>query len=354
MEAKERNFSLVRLGHLPTAIATAWWYASLLVKGHLILVEGEEGVGKGYFACWCLVQMAKGLWGPATPGLYLTTEEDDTTIQERLKAAGWDPDVDAPIDIIRVNGGDSNVLMPLDYRAMVGLVKQYGYGMVVADVLRDHCAPTEDMGIRQRSNNDETWIRPAAGRWEDLAVETGATVIGLHHRNKSELGSARSKSSGSGAWRQRARLVIVLVEVAGDHALAVDKQNIGKRIQQVWPYDLIEVTEDYGRFEISEPDSEFDTIDKWERVMRKRLTEELVIDPVDLVAGWCVDLSENGCMRDDDGDVWLPIVEVIATETCLSRQKTRDALASLVEQGLVVRKADKRLAGYGTYFWKLK
>jgi RecA-family ATPase len=301
-----------------------------VAKGHLILVEGEEGVGKGYFAVWCLVQLAKGHWGPKTAGLYLSTEEEPDVIQERLLAAGWDPEVDAPIHILRVNNGDSMALMPLDYAAMVALVRQWRYGLVVVDVLRDHCAPTEDMGIRQRSNNDETWIRPAAGAWERLAAVTGAGVLGLHHRNKSETGSARAKSTGSGAWRQRARLVIVLVEVSGDRALAVDKQNIGRRVEGIWPYDLKVVTEDYGRFELGTFDDRYAGIDAWEKAMRKLADVDFEFNPAAVVEQWCEQTLPAG-----EIDLRLPRQDELAGLVHLSRRKLKDAMDELKGRDLL-------------------
>lgn len=303
-------------------------------------MEGEEGVGKGYFAIWCVVQIVKGLWGEKAPCLYLTSEEEPWVIQERCRAAGWDPDVDAAIHVLRINGGDSIVQLPFDYVAMTAYIKQFGYGMVVVDVLRDHCAPTKEMGITQRSNNDETWIRPAAGAWERLACETGITVLGLHHRNKSEGGSSRSKSTGSGAWRQRARLVIVLVEVAGDHALAVDKQNIGRRARCIWPFDLIEVTEDYGRFELGEVDASYETIDQWEKARRKDAEAPLQMDPVDTLKCWCETRLEE--LGEAVIDLRLPKQRDLAKEVGLSQEKTKKAVFDLTEQGyMAVRRVGR-------------
>jgi hypothetical protein len=323
----------------------------LILRAHLTLVEGEEGVGKGYFVIWALVNLAKGAWGPPTPGLYLTSEEEPVAVQERLRAAGWDPATDAPIHCLRINGGDDVVKLPLDFAAMAAYVKQYGYGIVVVDVLRDHCAPTEDMGIRQRSNNDETWIRPAAGAWERLGTTTGAAVLGLHHRNKSRDGNARSKSTGSGAWRQRARAVLVLAEVGGDRAIAMDKQNIGKRAEQVWPYDLEEVSEEYGRFVLGEPDDRYPKIDAWEKAMTKLAEADFEIDPTSEIETWCDRLSENGCLRDEAGDMRLPTREIIQRETGLTRRKIQEAIATLIGQGYIVQKPVRPLDGYSKYFW---
>jgi hypothetical protein len=329
----------------------SWWLANLILRGHLTLVEGEEGVGKGYFAIWSLVCLSKGLWGPKTPGLYLTSEEEPVAVQERLRAAGWDPATDAPIHVLRVDGGDDVVKLPLDFAAMAAYIKQYGYGIVVVDVLRDHCAPTEDMGIRQRSNNDETWIRPAAGAWERLAATTGATVLGLHHRNKSREGNARSKSMGSGAWRQRARAVIVLAEVGDSRAIAMDKQNIGRKIAGVWSFDLEEVTEEYGRFVLGELDDRYKDINVWEKSMRKLEDVDFEFDPKAEVEAWCERAEANGALRDAVGDIRLPAKEVLQRETSLSREKVQQAIAGLVQDGYVVIKPVGNLTGYSKYFW---
>lgn len=295
---KHKHFEFIRMGALPSLPPLSWWIPRLLPRGCLVLVEGAEGVGKGYFACWCLVQMASGAWGPPMAGAYLSSEEEPEVIQARLLAAGYDPDRHAPIVVLRVNGGDDLLQLPEDLAALRGIVRQYRLGMVVVDVLRDHSAPTEDMGILQRSNNDETWIRPAAGAWGRLAAQTGATVLGLHHRNKSELGSSRSKSTGSGGWRQRARHVVVLAKVRDERALAVDKRNFGREDPTVYAFEIEEVTPDFGRFALGDPVASYRNIDHWEAEMRKG--PKLEMDPAGVLQAWCLTQLGQGKGNEED------------------------------------------------------
>lgn len=329
--------------------ALTWWFLKIIPRAHLVLVEGQEGAGKGYFLCWCLVQVASGAWGRAMPCLFFSSEEEKEVIQERLFAAGYDPERHAEIRVVEVNEGDALATLPVDEKAVIAIVKKYGAGMVATDLLRDHCAPPADMGIIQRSNNDETWIRPAARAWQRVATRTGATVLGSHHRNKSEDGSARSKSTGSGAWRHIARLVIVLAEVELERALAVDKRNIGKRDRTVYSYDVEEVTEDFGKFVFGGPTGH-DGIDNWEREKRKGVTYE-VDDAREKVVLWCETAYKNGFPKDDEGDMRLPVLPDLKERTGIPRDKLRTIVTDLLHEGRLITKKVKRLDGYGNYFW---
>jgi KaiC/GvpD/RAD55 family RecA-like ATPase len=346
----EKQFSGIRVGSIPRLTAMAWWFLKLIPRANLVLVEGQEGSGKGYFLCWCLVQAASGAWGAPMPGLYFSSEEEPAVIQERLLLAGYNPEKHERITIIEVNKGDALATLPLDEKAVIAIVKKYGAGMVATDLLRDHCAPTADMGITQRSNNDETWIRPAARAWQRVATRTGATVLGSHHRNKSEDGSARSKSTGSGAWRHIARLVIVLAEVELERALAVDKRNVGKRDRTVYSYDIEEVTEDIGKFVFGDALPAYDGIDHWEREKRKGVTYEMD-DAREKIVLWCENAYKNGFPKDDDGDMRLPVLPDLKERTGIPRAKLRTIVTDLLHEGRLVTKKVKRLDGYGNYFW---
>lgn len=337
-------------GHIPRLEPMAWWYGQLIPKGNLVLVEGQEGVGKGYFLCWALVQAAAGLWGPPTPGLYISSEEEPPVIQERLLVNGHDPERHAPISVVEVDGGDLLLKLPTDEDIALDLVNDTGAGMVGIDLLRDHCEPPEEMANVRRSNNDETWIRPAARSWQRIASRTGATALATHHQNKLAEGSARSKSTGSIAWRQMARLVIVMGEINGERALAVDKQNIGKADRIPYSYEIDEVTTDFGRFQLGDRLSEYQSIDEWDHALRHPPTYE--IDVVDTVAVWCQHEASNGGFIDGDGDLRLPSKDVGQRATHLSREKYQQAVSELIRQGRVVTKPVKNLPGYSKHFWK--
>lgn len=347
----ERRFKELRIGTLPRLKPMDWRYLRLIPRANLVLVEGQEGAGKGYFLCWCLVQAASGAWGRQTPGLYLSSEEEPDVIQERLLSAGYDPDRHAPIHALQVNDGDLLATLPLDEPLLTDEIRNHAAGMVATDLLRDHCAPPVDMGIAQRSNNDETWIRPAARSWQRVAARTGATILGSHHRNKSEEGSARSKSTGSGAWRHVSRLVIVLAEAGNERALAVDKRNIGQRNTAVYSYDIEKVTEDFGRFVFGELLEGFEDISDWER--KKKKGTEFEIDPASLLQGWCETAATNGFLRDEDGDMRLPTKETLQSEVHLSREKLQAAIVTLIQQGFVVEKPVRNTTGYSRYFWHM-
>lgn len=269
-----KRVKIVRLGTLPPAPPVKWIWKPYLAYGCLTLTEGEEGIGKGYLAAWLAVRVAKS--GRAV--IWLTSEERSEKIQARLEMLGYDPAGDSPIIQLMVTD-DTLVTMPRDRSYFLALAKQLGVpiGLIVVDVLRDHSAPTEEMNIRYRSNNDEAWIKPAARSWERLAETLGAAVLGLHHRNKSLEGTARTKSTGSGAWRQNARHVVTLAKVGDQCALAMDKTNITKEDKEPISYtlDVVKLGVDEDGDDVTEaifrPGQRtgcFD-INDWERQARK-------------------------------------------------------------------------------------
>lgn len=340
MTERIRNWKVIRMGSLPPPPPVIWLH-ELVPLGHLVLVEGEEGIGKGYFLCWALVQMASGKWGPPRAGVYISSEEEPDVIQARLLAAGYLPGIHAPIWILQVDDGDALVQMPEDRGALVAWLRQFDVGIVAVDPLRDHCAPTEDMGIRQRSNNDETWIRPAARAWKDVAVRSGATVLGAHHRNKSETGSARSKSTGSGAWRQVARGTVVLAEAKGERAVSLDKNNLGPENKVPWSFTLESVSDDFARFELGDRLTDHPTISTWEAAMKD--PNHLQVDPADDLLRWCQGLDRQ--LADDDGDLRLPTQENLQARLGMSRRAVRDAVETLRSKGYLITKPVRSLPG---------
>lgn len=269
-----KRVKIVRLGTLPPAPPVRWVWKPFVPLGCLTLTEGEEGIGKGYLAAWLAVRVARA--GKAV--VWLTSEERSEKIQARLDLLGYDAATMGPIVQLLVTD-ETLVTMPRDRSYFLALAKQLGapIALIVVDVLRDHSAPPADLEIRFRSNNDETWIRPAARSWERLAEELGAAVLGLHHRNKSSEGTARTKSTGSGAWRQVCRHVLVMAKVRGQCALAMDKTNVAKEDKEPITYELevVKLGVDEDGDDVTEAifapggRAGYESIDAWERAMAK-------------------------------------------------------------------------------------
>lgn len=339
-----RRLREIPLGTLPRK-PVVWRWRNWIPEAFLVLVEGEEEAGKGYYLAWCLVQAASGAWGPPSPGLYLSSEEEPEMLQDRLLAAGYKPETHARIYTLQVtdNPGEDNesetlIKLPEDLKALTEYVLERGIKTVAVDLLRDHSAPAAELGIRQRSNNDETWIRPSARAWAKLAYITGATVLGSHHRNKSEQGSARSKSTGSGGWRQVTRVVHVLAHVGEQRAVALDKNNLCKYEKTPWEYEIEEVSEDAGRFTLGDALTAYRSIDHWEAEMKKGPTLE--IDPAAQLEQWCLE-EMNG-----EGEFRLPTRELLEGHTGMSRRKLQQAVLDLKGRGKIeTRRLEKRALG---------
>jgi AAA domain-containing protein len=323
---------------------------------HLVLVEGEEGVGKGMFAAWVAVMVASGAWGPARAVFWLSSEEEPEEVQNRLLAVGYKPGVHELVQFIRVlededESSDDTIRLPRDFRALRDLVLEERVGLVITDVLRDHVNPPERLGRIQVSNNDETWVRPAAGSWERLATQADATILGLHHRNKG-AGTARQRSTGTIAWRQRARVVVVLAMAEDERAFAQDKINVGPEDKTVREFDLVEVPElETARFEPGPVVDWARNIDHWEKVKSEPV--KLEIHPSAELTTWCEAAAANGYVKDTDGDMRLPTREMLQEQARLSRRKLDEAIVALIQSGHIVEKKVKNTTGYSKYFWKI-
>lgn len=333
---EDSRAKLVRLGGLPRKPTTwLWTYhgVHMLPRGKLCLVEGKEGLGKGYFCAWAAVQMVSGAWGRPRPAVWVSSEEEPDEIQARLFAAGWCLDAHAPVYCLQIDGGDTLAQLPRDRDVITNHVSEMRAGLVVVDPLRDHSAPTPDLGVVTRSNNDEAWIRPAARAWNRVGIRTGACVIGLHHQNKSETGSARSRSTGSGGWRHVARHVLVFEEVHGRRAFAQDKTNLCREDRRPFDFDLesVTMTSDNG----DEPAEEgcfvpgerlvgHENIDHW----RTKQLEDKGMDPADVLEWWLGDHVDEGAS--------LPARDQLKDQTGLaSLAEVKRATLTLVDRGRI-------------------
>lgn len=305
-EGEGRRIKIVRLGGLPPAPPVRWLWKGFVPYGFLTLGEGEEGLGKGYLAAWLAVRCAQGkVDGVKRAVVWLTSEETSEKIQARLLVQGYDHTEDAPV-IQLVVSDETLITLPKDRDWFFKLAEQLGMpiGLVVVDVLRDHSDMTGAPEVRVKSNNDESWIRPAARAWERLAETLGCAVFGLHHRNKSSEGTARTKSTGSGAWRQVSRHVVVLAKVVGQTALAVDKTNVARENKEPigFSLELVKLGVDEDGEEVTEaifrPGSRTGHVDinDWERETAKAAD----LDPTEFVQVWLEDALQDGKLRHGD------------------------------------------------------
>lgn len=252
-----------------------WLRFPYLPAGRLVLVDGNEGIGKGMFATWVAVTAAAGGFdgGPA-PVLWGSTEDDPAEdILRRLLAAGYDADTHEPIGFL--SGEALAWRYPQDIGRLAQVVRDNGVKVLILDPGRSFLGPPEGMGMSEFSYNNEALVRPGLEALNLLARKLDVMVLFIHHWNKNLTASIRVRSSGSAAFAQTVRHRVTLNYLNGEHALAVEKSNLTSREHTVTAYCLTEVEEwDTARFTWGDPEMAVD-LDEWEQQHRgeAKLTE---------------------------------------------------------------------------------
>lgn len=330
---------IVKLGTLPPAPPVRWVWKPYIPIGFLTLVEGQEGVGKGYLGAWLAVRLAKGQMHDRVQRgtLWVTSEERAEKVEDRLKLLGYDRSTDAPINLLVLEGDNALLTMPKHRNMYRAAARQLGcpIGLTVVDVLRDHSDMTGAPEVRFKSNNDEAWIRPAARSWDQLAGELGCGILGNHHRNKSTDGDARSKSTGSGAWRQVCRHVVTMALVGDQRAVAMEKTNIAKEDKEPIRYSLevVKLGVDEDGDDITEAyfkpgeRTGCDDINDWERQARKAAD----IDKTELAEVWLEEQAKQGRLQ--YGAFWKR--DYLQSGMGYSERQTKQILTKLREAGVV-------------------
>lgn len=204
-----------------------WLWRDYLPEATLTLLEGEEGIGKGLCCAWLAVQVVSGAsFGDPKPPrnvLWYTAEDDPDDVLRRLYAAGYSPEA-GHADVIFRNPRFDRLAFPGDIESLQRIVKQMKPGLIIMDPGRSFLAPDEKFKT-DGSLNSEQNVRPGMERLNLIAHDTGVPIVFVHHWNKSKEGDSRSKSGGSGAFRQVARQALVVARYLDEHAISVEKAN---------------------------------------------------------------------------------------------------------------------------------
>lgn len=265
---EEERPKIIWAGSLEVPPPPRWLQQPFLPAGRLILLDGNEGIGKGMFATWVAVSLAAGnLNSPPAPTLWGSTEDDPAEdILRRLLAAGYDPTRHAGIGFL------SGEAMSWRYPTNIGLlaeqVRATEAKVLILDPGRSFLGPPTGMSYGEFSYNNEAHIRPGLEALNLLARKLDVTVIFIHHWNKNLTASIRVRSGGSAAFAQTVRHRVTLDYLGGSHAIAVEKSNMLAREHTVHAYSLEAVERlDTARFVLGPLETAVD-LDEWETVQR--------------------------------------------------------------------------------------
>lgn len=271
-----------------------WLWRPYIPMGRLVLLDGDEGIGKGMFCAWMATQVVNGSWGEPGNVLWASSEDDpEEDIKRRLIAAGMRDGAGHGIGFFNDWPQFPRHIPPVEK-----LIELHSPRLMVLDPGRSFIRREDGEPM---SYNDEAAVRPAMEQLNKMAKATGCTIIFVHHWNKDSQGSVRSRAGGSKAFTQVVRHRISVARVGqGDNAewaMEVTKSNIAKD-GGLRSYHLEEHKEtETALFVPGDPLPSFSGLGAWVRDREKEHNNASVaIDYVDLAESAFAHLEPGSAM----------------------------------------------------------
>lgn len=208
----------------------SWLWPGRFPLGHLVMLDGDPGVGKSTLALDFAARITAGR--PWPDGEYckrgnvllLTAEEGlADTVLPRMLAAGGDPSRVVVLTHIPTEGGGRLPSLPADIPYIQEVITQRRVRLVIIDVLASY------LGGDVNSHQD-TDVRRALFPLFRMAEATRSTVLMLRHLNKQGSGNAMYRGGGSIGITGQARAVYLAARSPSDpdrRILAPVKLNLG-------------------------------------------------------------------------------------------------------------------------------
>ncbi len=194
----------------------------------ITIAAGREGTGKSSFGIWLAARVTRGTLPGAHYGVpkrvfYLATEDSwKHTLAPRLIAAGADMTRVARVEVVAQEQASVTLSLPEDVDLLTQAISEHEVALVVIDPLMSTLGAGLDANA---SRHVRTALEPLAGMTE----QTGAAVVGIAHFNKATGIDALSRISGSGAFKDVPRAVIVFAR-DGDECVFTQQKNSCGRI----------------------------------------------------------------------------------------------------------------------------
>lgn len=309
-----------------------WLWDRYLPDASLVLVEGQESVGKGLFCAWAAQQVVSGerfgAEGKPEDVLWYAAEDDPDEVLRRLYWVGYEPGEHGEIRF--ANPRFDRLMMPKDRGQLERDVRIAKPRLIIIDPGRSYLSAPEGMHSDGSFNNEAT-VRPGMEALNYLAHDSGATILFVHHQNKMRDGTTREKSGGTGAFRQVARHVIVMAREGAEHALAVEKSNNSSTENTIRQYH-IEINEEEGSawFEPGKSLPAFTGIDEWIDVLRSSDAEARPVT-LELVTDW----EDALLLYRPEDDTPSPTVPQLAKDLGVEHDMALKVHADLVTQGWI-------------------
>jgi hypothetical protein len=210
--------------------------------GEITIAAGREGAAKTQWTYWVAAHVTRGtlpgeLFGKPRAVIICAREDDwEKTIVPRLEAAGADLGKVFRVKVRNITSGKSfNLSLPADNELLEAQTGRLGAALVIFDPL------LSALDARLNSNRASD-VRAALEPLADIAHRTGAAMTGIAHFSKMEGRDAASLVSGSHAFKDVARAMVVFArdsETTG--VMSQPKNNLGRIPSRSLEYEVVEV-----------------------------------------------------------------------------------------------------------------
>jgi len=222
-----RSLSLRSLGTVLSK-RTRFLWEKMIPQSAVTLCAGRGGTGKSTFLIWLAAQLNMGtlpgeLYGQRVPVLYVSHEDSlEEVVAPRADANGVVRDLFYSLSISsREIGGETVPSLPEDMPLIRQAIAETGAKLLIIDPITSTLSGGD--------NDKMADVRRVMDPLNAMAAELGVSVIGIAHFRKGG-GSASDLISGSHAWRDAARAVMLFArdDDADATVMTLEKINSGE------------------------------------------------------------------------------------------------------------------------------
>ncbi len=197
--------------------------------GLVSVLAGYGGLGKSQWACDLAGRVTRGELGDPAAVVIATAEDSlETTVKPRLEAVQADLDLIAFARVQMDDGLEDGIVIPDDVDLIEQQMVEFGARLLIVDPLVAHLPGEID------SHKDQS-VRRAIAPLYRMAQHTNCAVLAVIHLNKASGMQPLQRLSGSGAFGNAARSVLLLDrdpddpdgEMGPRRVLAHIKSNVG-------------------------------------------------------------------------------------------------------------------------------
>lgn len=315
-----------------------WLWEPYFLLNRLVLLDGEEGIGKGLLLCLLAAKFSKDF-----PFIWFTAEDDpQDDIKPRIRSViqRWGGSM-SDVNVHFVKGdprfNDENKRL---FDMLERTIEKTAAKVMVFDPGRSFIGPRE--GQKDFSYNNEADIRPTMQKLNTMSSALQIAIPFVHHHNKNAAAPLRYRTTGTGAWRQVVRHQVTMLwdYTVNDGVFGVQKSNIGPT-GFVRPYK-VDVVDDYGVLVPSEELDPAGELEIWAAQRAKSNRSSIVVMEHDEIVEQVRDWGLANLAPGDD----FPARTELMKQVNLGLEPAKLAIKTLREEQWIGRPKGRQGGGY--------